>query len=154
MSAIKMIKDDDCLVIGPTEEEDEDSKAKRIIAILTSQSRRAECGSVVKIPVGELLEPESVERMSEEYVYSIISIADEMCEETGSKFYQINWAFQHLPIGNTYLSLIAPVFEHNFQVVYFPDEEDSKKDKYFTDQFGKKKGEWTIVEYGGEKCEF
>ena len=39
-------------------------------------------------------------------------------------------------------------------MVYFPDEEDSKVDKYFTDQFRKEKGEWMIVEYGGEKCEF
>ena len=66
----------------------------------------------------------------------------------------INWAFQHLPIGDTFLSLIAPVFEHDFQVVYFSDEEDSKVDKYFTDQFSKEKGEWMIVEYGGKKCEF
>ena len=141
MSSIEMIKNDEDILIERTEEEDADNEAKRIIAILASQSRRAECGSVVKIPVCELLEQKSVERMSEKYVYGIVSNTEEMCEETGSKAYHINWAFQHLPICDTFLSLIAPVFEHDFQVVYFPEEEDSKQDKYFTDQFGKENGQ-------------
>ena len=65
MSSIEMIENDEDILIERTEEEDADNEAKRIIAILASQSRRAECGSVVKIPVGELLEQKSVERMSE-----------------------------------------------------------------------------------------
>ena len=140
MNSIKVTKDDD--------------EAKTIIAILALQSRRAECGSFVKIPVIELLETEETEQTSEEYVYGIISNYLGMCKKTGSKCYKINWEFHHLPIGNTNLSLIAPVFEHDFTVVFFPEEVDSEENNYFTDQFKKKKGEWMIVKYGVEKCKF
>ena len=58
MNGIEMIKDDDSIVIVPTNKEDDDSKAKRIIAILATRSRCAECGSIVKIPACELLEEE------------------------------------------------------------------------------------------------
>ena len=77
-----------------------------------------------------------------------------MCEVTESKAYQINWAIGHLPTRNTFISLTAPVFEHNFEVIFSPEEEDNLEDKYFTNQFSKRNGQWMIVDYAGEICDF
>ena len=73
---------------------------------------------------------------------------------TESKAYQINRAIGHLPTRNTFISLTAPVFEHDFEVIFFPEEEDNLEDKYFTNQFSKRDGQWMIVDYAGEICDF
>lgn len=48
----------------------------------------------------------------------------------------------------------STVYEHDFNVVKFTDEEDDYDDKYFSNQFRKVDGAWIIVEYSEDKCEF
>ena len=129
-------------------------EANRIIAIIENQVRRAECGSIVQICKSELLEPESYERMWGDFIYGIISNEEDTCPSTGSVAYQVNWAYAHLPFGNSFLSFVAPVWEHDFSVVKFPEDEDENDDIELTRQFSKHNGEWMIVEYGGHTCEF
>ena len=66
--------------------------------------------------------------MREEYVYGIIRKMEEIYEVKKSKAYQINWVIGHLPTRNTFISLTAPVFEHNFEVIFFPEEEGKFED--------------------------
>jgi len=135
-------------------EEDKADETKRIIDILGQQTRRAESGCVIKMIASELLEPESCERMRGNYVYGIISNLNDVCEITASRAYQINWSFAHLYTGNSFLAFVAPYFEHDFEVVKFPEEVDDKEDAEFSAQFEKKDDKWMIVECVGVVCEF
>ena len=134
----------------------DEAEAARITRILDNMDRRAECGSVIKIAAKEILQPEQYEHMICPYIYGIISNIEDVCPITGSNAYQINWNFEHLSIGNTFLEFVALYFEHDFVVVKFPDEADDHDDSEFTRQFKKDKenGEWTIIDYAGLMCEF
>ena len=109
---------------------------------------------MIKILASEILEPECYSKMRCQYLYGIISNLEDICEVTASRAYQINWSFSHLYTGNTFLSFVAPYFEHDFVVVKFPDECDSNEDEEFSKQFKKVDDNWTMVEYIGEECEF
>jgi len=130
------------------------SEASRISTILENQVRRAECGCIVQIPKELILEPESNERIRCDWIYGIISNEEDVCEDTGSVAYQVNWCTAHLPTGNSFLSLVAPVWEHDFSVLKFPECEMDEEDVELRRQFKKHNGEWLIVEYGGYSCEY
>ena len=131
------------------------SETRRIISILENQVRRAECGCIVQISKESILEPESYELMNSDWIYGVISNEEDRCEDTGAVAYQVNWATAHLSTHNSFLSLVAPVFEHDFTVLKFPeDEHDDNDDIELRRQFGKVNGEWIIVDYGGYICEF
>lgn len=66
----------------------------------------------------ELLEPKSCDK--------IIS------DITSSRAYQINWSYSQLYTGNHFLAFVAPYFEHDFEVVRFPDEVDNIKYEEFS----------------------
>ena len=89
-----------------------------------------------------------------EYVYGVITNLEYWCITTGSRAYQVSWAYSHLSIRNAFLSLISPVFEHDLEVIKFLDEIDDGEDKYFTNQFKRVDDAWKIVEFCGPKCEF
>lgn len=89
--------------------EDEENEAKMILAVIVSQRRRAECGSVVNAAT-ELLEIESVPQMRHECEYGMVSNLKVMYPVIESRAYQINWGIGHLPTGNSFLSFVAPVF--------------------------------------------
>jgi len=129
-------------------------ETRRIRAIIENKVRRVECGSIVQICKTALLEPESYERMCEEWMYGIVSNEEDICPITGSVAYQINWAYEHLPIGNSCLAFCAAVWEHDFNVVKYPEDEYDEEDIELRRQFIKINGEWCIVEYGGYSCEF
>ena len=132
-------------------------EAIRIMVILQNQSnfsRRAECGSVIQMEAKVLLEGTKLERLGSKYIYGIISKLEDICDVTHSRAYQINWSVGHLSTGHSDLAFIAPVFEHDFNVLKFPNEEDDYDDEYFTNQFRKVDGSWMIVEYTGPQCEF
>ena len=116
-------------------------EARRITSILENQVRRAECGSIVQIGKSELLDPESCERMREDWIYGIISNEEDQCPITGSVAYQINWAYDHLPYGNSFFNFVAPVWEHDFVVVKFQEDEDENDDIEITRQFKNHNGE-------------
>ena len=144
--------EDDCL------SEDDPSTAieiRRIKLLLQNQVRRAECGSVVQISKYDLLEAESCELMRGDWVYGIISNEADYCEDTGCVAYQITWCTDHLHTHNSLLSLVAPVFEIDFTVIKWPeDEHDDNDDVEVRRLFGKVNSEWVIVDYGGYICEF
>jgi len=75
------------------DEEMERIEAIRIKAILENQTRRAECGCVIKILASEILDPECYNKMRCQYLYGIISNLEDICEVTTSRAYQINWSF-------------------------------------------------------------
>ena len=153
MSEIEKSNNDDNKHVD--DEENAANESIRIKTILKNELRRAECGSVVTISKRDLLEPESYERMRGESIYGIISNAENLCPVTDSVAYQINWSIAHLPTGNSFFAFVAPVFEHVFTVVKYPDDnEDSDDDVEFTRQFKKQNGKWIIIEYGGLECEF
>ena len=153
MSEIEKSNNDDNNHVD--DEENAADESIRIKTILKNELRRAECGSVVTISKRDLLEPESYERMRGESIYGIISNAENLCPVTDSVAYQINWSIAHLPTGNSFFAFVAPVFEHVFTVVKYPDDnEDSDDDVEFTRQFKKQNGKWIIIEYGGLECEF
>ena len=140
-----------------SEEDDNAAEVKRISDILTNQqniSRRTEVGAVVRIKMDMLLDKEKVEAMRCEYVYGVITNLEDWCKTTGSRAYQVSWVYSHLSIGNAFLSLISPVFEHDLEVVKFLDDIDDGKDEYFTNQFKRVDDAWKIVEFCGPKCEF
>ena len=130
------------------------SEARRIKRILEIQVRRAECGCIVQIPKENILEPESCKQIRCDWIYGTISNEEDVCEVTGSVAYQINWSTAHLSTGNSFLSLVAPVWEHDFTVLKFPEDEHDEEDVELRRQFRKHNGEWMIVEYGGYSCEF
>ena len=128
---------------------------RRIKLLLENQVRRAECGSIVQISKCDILEPESCEMMRGDWIYGLISNEADYCEDTGCVAYQINWCTAHLHTHNSFLSLVAPVFEIDFTVLKWPeDEHDDNDDVELRRLFGKLNGEWCIVEYGGYTCEF
>ena len=46
------------------------------------------------------------------------------------------------------------MFEHNFTVVIFPEDEEYNDDVELTRQFKKENSEWMISDYSGLECEF
>ena len=130
-------------------------EVRRIKLLLQNQVRRAECGAVVQISKHDILEPESCEQMRGEWLYGLISNEADYCEDTGCVAYQINWCTAHLNTHNSFLTLVAPVFEIDFTVMKWPeDEHDENDDVELRRLFGKLNGEWCIVEYNGYVCEF
>ena len=117
-------------------------EARRIITLLQNQVRQAECECVVQISKVEILEPESCERMRCDWIYGIISKEEDICPITGSITYQVNWAYAHLPCGNSFLAFVAPVWEHDFNVVKFPEDDNDEEDMEIRRQFIKLNGEW------------
>ena len=79
---------DECIPVKG--DEIEIIKIMRIKRIPESQTRRAECGSVIKRNAKELLEPEYFERMRCEYFCGIISKCDNINNITASRAYKIN----------------------------------------------------------------
>ena len=49
---------------------------------------------------------------------------------------------------------MAPIFEHNFTVVKFSEDEEDNDDVDLTRQLKKENVEWIIFNYGGLGCEF
>ena len=129
-------------------------EARRIIALLNSQVRRAEGGCIVQILKKHILEDESCTRMRSDWIYGIISNEEDICPITGSVAYQVNWAYAHLPYGNSCLAFVAPVWEHDLDVLKFPEDDNNEDDYELRRLFIKHNGEWCIVEYGGYSCEF
>ena len=103
-------------------------EATRIRRILGNMGRRAECGSVIKIAATEFLQLQQYESMTCPYIYGIISKLEDVCPNTGSNAFQVNWNFEHLSIGNIDFEFVAPYYEHDFVVVKFPDETDDHDD--------------------------
>ena len=69
--------------------------------------------------------------------------------------YQINWITAHLSTHNSFLSLVAPVWEHDFIVFKFlEDEHNDNDDAELSRIFSKSNGEWIVVKYRGYTCEF
>ena len=131
------------------------SETRRIISILQNQVRRAECGCIVQIAKESILEPESCQLMSSDWIYGVITNLVDSCEYTGSVAYQVDWATAHFSTHNSFLSLVAPVFEHDFTVMKFSEEgHDDNDDIELRRQFGKVNGEWIVVDYKGFFCEF
>ena len=129
-------------------------EARRIIAQLNNQVRRAEGGCIVQILKENLLEHESCTRMRSDWIYGIISNEVDVCPITCSVAYQVNWAYAHLPYGNSCLAFVAPVWEHDLDVLKFPEDDNDEDDYELRRQFIKVNGEWSIVDYGGYSCEF
>ena len=92
--------------------------------------------------------------MIRDYIYGVISNVEDMCPVTGSNAYQVNWNIAHLSTGNSFLSFVAPYFEHDFTVVKFPDEDDVHDDVELTRQFKKDNGGWVSIEYGVLICDY
>jgi len=128
------------------EEKERKSEIRRITHILANRTRRAEVGCCVKINAEDLLEPECFERMKTPYIYGSVSNLEDQCELTTSKAYQVNWATDHIYLGNSFLSFVAAQFEHDMEMVKFEDEEDDNEDGEFTRQFTKYDGKWKMVE--------
>ena len=124
------------------EEKEEKSEIRRITQILKNRTRRAEVGCCVKINAEDLLEPECFERMKTPYIYGSVSNLEDQCELTTSIAYQVNWATDHIYLGNSFLSFVAVQFEHDMEMVKFEDEEDENEDGEFTRQFTKYDGKW------------
>ena len=66
----------------------------------------------------------------------------------------MNWAYDHLPYGNSKLAFLAPFWEHNFNVLKFLEDAYDEEDLDLRRQFIKRTGDWCIVEYEGYSCEF
>ena len=88
------------------------------------------------------------------YVYGILSNCENICEVTSSRAFQIDWSIEHLRTGNSFLSFIAPKYEHEFMVMKFEDGIDRNDDKEFSRQLRKSGDVWLIAEYTEGKREF
>ena len=134
-----------------SEEEEEIQEIKNTLRLIP---RRVELGAVVKIDALEILEEEQSCKMRTPYIYGVISNLEEICEYTTSRAYQIEWAYGHIDLGNSFMSLISPYWEHVFQIVKFEDEDDDNVDGEFTKLFEKVDGKWVVVEpYKCELCD-
>ena len=136
------------------ETSDEEEEIQGIKDTLRLIPRRVELGAVVKIDALEILEEEQSCMMKTPYIYGVISNLEEICEYTTSRAYQIEWAYGHIDLGNSFMSLIAPYWEHVFKIVKFEDEDDDKEDNEFTKLFDKVDGKWIgLVPYKCELCD-
>ena len=75
--------------------------------------RRVEMGAVVKIDVIEILEEEETCNMRNPYIYGVISNLEEICEHTTSRAYQIKWAYEHIDVGSSCMSLTSLIMSSN-----------------------------------------
>ena len=109
--------------IGSDEDDYDKVEQIRIMVILQNQdkySRRAECGSVIKMEAKILLEGTELERLRSKYIYGIISNLEDICDVTYSRAYQINWSIGHLSTDQNDLAFIAPVFLTRFRSIEIP----------------------------------
>ena len=104
------------------EEKEAKSEMIRITNILKNTSCRAEVGCCVRIVAEDLLESECFKRMKTPYIYGIITNRESVCKTTSSKAFQVNWAINHINVGNHYLSFVSAQFEHDLETVKFEDE--------------------------------
>lgn len=73
--------------------------------------------------------------MRTSYIYRILSNIEDACKLTNSRAFQINFAYEHIDTGNSFLSFVTPYFEHVFEVVRFEGEEEDHKYEQSTKLF-------------------
>ena len=149
MSNNEKSNDDVKIKVEPTDEEREIREIKKI---LDFHPRRAEVGAVIKMEAMELLDEEECDKLRTPYIYGVLSNVEDVCELTGSKLFQIEWATGHINLGNSFMCLIAPYWEHVLTVVRFEDEDDKNDDNEFTKLFQKVGGNWILIKT--YLCEF
>ena len=102
----------------------------------------------------ELLIRDVVKQMKSKYVYGVTRRVENNCDVTSSRAYQVYWSRDHLDTFGIFLELVAPVYEHDFELFKFTDDEEDEKDVEIKKCVQKTDGEWHVVDYRDDKCEY
>ena len=135
--------------IKSNDEANENQQTEVITKILQSQTRCAEIGCVNRMEAIKLLSRDEVKKMKSDYIYGVTRHVENSCDVTASRAYQVYWANNHSDTSEIFLALVAPVYEHDFEVLKFPDDEEDEKDEEMNKCVQKTDGEWSIVDYRG-----